>query len=136
MSQSKKYLGLDIGEVRVGVAVADDAVKIAVPYDTIRMDESSFRKDIAELVTSQNVTTIVVGYPRNQSGDSTAQTEYVLRIAELLEDMDAVVVFQDESLTSVLAEERIKSRGDEMTKEAIDAEAASIILQDYLEMHT
>ena len=47
--------------------------------------------------------------------------------------MDVDVVFQDESLTSVIAEERLKSFRRPYTKEDIDAEAASIILQDYIE---
>ena len=133
MSHSKKYLALDIGEVRIGVAVGDAGVRIAVPYDTIAMREDSFRGDIAELVTAQDIDTVVVGFPRNQSGEATKQSQYVEQKAAQLKDIDAKIVFQDESLTSVIAEERLKSRGDELTKEAIDAEAAAIILQDYLD---
>ena len=55
------------------------------------------------------------------------------KFAEKLEYMDVDVVFQDESLTSVIAEERLKSFRRPYTKEDIDAEAASIILQDYIE---
>lgn len=133
MSQSKQYIGLDIGEARIGVATADDAVRIAVPYDTIAMDEATFRKDIIDLVVATGASTVVVGYPRNQSGEATAQTAYVERRVADLEDIDATVVFQDESLTSVLAESRLKARGQAYDKTAIDSEAAVIILQDYLE---
>jgi putative Holliday junction resolvase len=133
MSHNKQYLGLDIGEVRIGVATADDVVRIAVPYDTIAMDEATFRKDIVDLVVANNITTVVIGYPRNQSGEPTAQTAYVEQQASELADIDAEVVFQDESLTSVMAEERLKSRSQAYDKAAIDAEAAAIILQDYLE---
>lgn len=133
MSQSKKYLCLDIGTVRIGVATADGAVRIAVPYDTIPMHEPSFRSDIAGLVTALDIDTIVIGYPRNQSGDATAQSGYVQERAAELDDLDARVVFQDESLTSVLAEQRLKARGQTYEKGDIDAEAATIILQDYLE---
>lgn len=136
MSQTKRYLGLDIGEVRIGVAMADSTVRIAVAYDTVAMDERTFRQDIAELVTQHDIDTIVIGYPRNQSGEPTAQTAYVEEKAKELDDLDADIVFQDESLTSVLAEERLNSRGIAYTKEAVDAEAASIILQDYLEAHS
>lgn len=133
MPSKKNYLGLDIGAARIGVATADSSVRIAVPYDTIPMRETEFRGDIASLVTALDISTIVVGYPRNQSGEATEQTRYVEgRVADL-QDLDATVVFQDESLTSVLAEQRLKARNEEPTKEAIDAEAACIILQDYLE---
>ena len=121
---------------RIGVAVADLSVRIAVPYDTIPMREDEFRQDIASLVTALDISTIVLGYPRNQSGDATKQTDYVEKHATELDDLDVKVVFQDESLTSVLAEQRLKARNETITKEAIDAEAACIILQDYLEMHT
>ena len=136
MSHSKQYLGLDIGTTRTGVAVADSAVKIAVAYDTIAMNEATFRADIAKLVTQLNIDTIVVGYPRNQSGEPTQQTEYVITQAEQLQDMDAKIVFQDESLTSVAAKERLGARGGAYNKAAVDAEAATIILQDYLELHS
>ena len=133
MSRSRRYLALDIGEVRIGVATASDDVKIAVPYDTIAMREDRFRADILELVTHHEITTLVVGYPRNQSGEATAQTRYVEKMVAQLDDIDATIVYQDESLTSVLAESRLKSLGGSYTKEDIDAQAAVIILQDYLE---
>jgi putative holliday junction resolvase len=133
---NKSYLSLDIGAARIGVATADSSVRIAVPYDTIPMREVEFRSDIASLVTALDISTIVIGYPRNQSGEATEQTKYVEAKAAELQDLDADVVFQDESLTSVLAEQRLKVRNEALTKEAIDAEAACIILQDYLEAHT
>ena len=136
MSQSKKYLCLDIGTVRTGIATAESGVRIAVAYDTIPMNETSFRSDIAGLVTALGVDVIVIGYPRNQSGDATAQSEYVEARANELDDLDAKIVFQDESLTSVLAEQRLKARGQVYEKADIDAEAATIILQDYLEANS
>lgn len=131
--QSKQLIALDIGEKRIGVAVADFDVRIAVPVETIAMDESTFREDIAQLVTKYGASEIVVGYPRNQSGEPTAQTSYVESCAEQLDDLDAVVKFQDESLTSVIAEQRLKAKGGVVQKGDIDAEAAAIILNDYLE---
>lgn len=132
---NKTLLSLDVGAARIGVATADSSVRIAVPYDTIPMREAEFRSDIASLVTALGVSTIVIGYPRNQSGEATDQTKYVETKAAELQDLGADVVFQDESLTSVIAEQRLKARNEALTKEAIDAEAACIILQDYLEAH-
>lgn len=134
MSHKKTFLALDVGEKRIGVAIGDDAVRIAMPFETIETDGNELER-IAKIVVDESIDTIVVGYPRNQSGEATAQTEYVETFAELLEDMAAHLEFQDESLTSVLAEQQLKSFGRPYSKGDIDARAAAIILQDYLESH-
>lgn len=131
MARSSNLICLDVGERRIGVAVADTAVRIAVPYDTFEVDGTEIRQ-IAELVVRQDATQIVVGYPRNQQGEATAQSEYVEAFAGKLADI-AEVVYQDESLTSVLAEQRLKARNRAYQKADIDKEAATIILQDYIE---
>lgn len=134
MSRNKTFLALDVGEKRIGVAIGDDAVRIAVAYETIEVDGSEIER-IAKLVVDENIDTIVVGYPRNQSGEPTAQTAYVESFAEQLTDMAPHLEFQDESLTSVLAEQQLKSYSRPYSKGDIDARAAAIILQDYLERH-
>ncbi len=135
MSQNKQYLALDIGEKRIGVALADSQVRIPIAIETIAMNDETFRADIARLVTAHDIDTIVIGYPRNQSGEATAQTAYVEAKAAELKDIDAKVEFQDESLTSVIAQQRLDAKAGAYQKEAIDAEAAAIILEDYLEGH-
>jgi putative holliday junction resolvase len=134
MSHKKTFLSLDVGEKRIGVAIGDTAVRIAMPFDTIETDGTEIER-IAKIVVDENVDTIVVGYPRNQSGEATAQTAYAEAFAEQLKDMAAHLEFQDESLTSVLAEQQLKSYGRPYSKGDIDARAAAIILQDYLESH-
>lgn len=134
MSQKAKTLvALDVGEKRIGVAVADTSIRIAVPFTTLDVDGTEL-KEIALIVVKEAAETIVVGYPRNQSGEPTAQTKYAETFAQQLKDI-AKVEFQDESLTSVLAEQRLASHGKPYTKADIDAQAATIILQDYLEIH-
>ncbi len=133
MTHSKSFLALDIGEKRIGVAVGDSGVRIAIPFETIPVDEGKELDRIARLVVDENITTIVIGYPRNQSGDATAQTEYVEAFSKQLVDFGPTIVFQDESLTSVLAEQQLKAHKVPYTKADIDAQAAAIILQDYLE---
>ena len=128
-----KLIAVDVGTVRIGVAVADSIVPIAMPYATVSVDGEEIER-IKNLVSSENIETIVVGYPRNQAGDTTEQTGIVEAFAHKLQDV-ANMVFQDESLTSVLAEERLKSLGKPYEKADIDAMAAAIILQDYLETH-
>lgn len=133
MSQSKNFIALDVGEKRIGIASGNASIKIAIPLTTLQVDGSEV-KEIAEIAVRENVDTIIVGYPRNQAGEPTAQTEYVVNFAEQLKDI-AKIEFQDESLTSVTAEQRLAAHGKPYSKEDIDAGAATIILQDYLEMH-
>lgn len=128
---AKTLLALDVGDRRVGLALGDTVVRIAVPFGYLERGETIIR-DITQIILEHHVETVVVGYPRNQSGEPTQQTAAVEAFAkELAEiDIDAELVFQDESLTSVEAERRL---GRVKDKGEIDAEAASIILQDYLE---
>lgn len=134
MSHSRKLMALDVGAARIGVALADDAVRIAIPFTTVLVDGNEL-PHLAEIAAKQAIDTLVVGYPRNQSGEPTAQTEAVKMFAEQLTDFGPTIVFQDESLTSVMAEQRLTARGKPFEKTDIDMEAAVLILQDYLESH-
>ena len=131
---TKTLLALDVGEKRIGVATAQTAIRIAIPLTTIDVDGNEI-KEIARIIADESTDTIVVGYPRNQSGEATAQTAYAEAFATQLDGMVDTIVFQDESLTSVMAEDQLKRDGKPYTKGDIDARAAAIILQDYLEMH-
>jgi putative Holliday junction resolvase len=128
---NKTFLALDVGEKRIGVAVASSDVQIAIPFETIEVDGGEVAR-IAELVLDQHIDVLVVGYPRNQSGEPTAQTRYAEAFAEQLHDIAPKLVFQDESLTSVLAEQRLQATGKPYQKGDIDALAAALILEDYL----
>lgn len=133
MQPNRSIISLDVGEKRIGVAVARDGVKIAVPHSTIDVDEYVVDA-IARIVEQEKADLIVVGMPRNQSGETTAQTAYVQEFVNKLDGI-AKVLFQDESLTSVHAEKILESRGQNYVKADIDSLAASLILQDYLELH-
>lgn len=127
----KNLLALDVGEKRIGLALGDSDVRIAVPFGYIERTEDSLVR-LVEVILEHDIATVVIGYPRNQSGEPTHQTTLVIDFADELKKTETGVEieFQDESLTSVEAERRlgqVKDRGE------IDAEAASIILQDYLE---
>ena len=130
--RSKNLICLDVGEKRIGVAVADESVRIAMPYETIDVDGSELEA-ISKIIEQQQPGVVVIGYPRNQAGETTAQTHYVEEFAKKLEAIELEIVFQDESLTSVMAEDRLKAHNRPYAKADIDAQAATIILQDYLE---
>ncbi|MDB5186723.1 MAG: putative Holliday junction resolvase [Candidatus Saccharibacteria bacterium] len=132
MSQNRSYVALDVGEKRIGVAVGDSGVRIAVPFDTIETDGRELER-ITHIVLQEKADVVVVGYPRNQSGEATAQTAYVEEFSKQLVDIAPKLVFQDESLTSVLAEQRLQSYKKPYVKGDIDALAAAMILQDFME---
>lgn len=132
-----KLIALDVGTKRIGVAKADSNVRIAVPYAAVEVDGNEFNK-IASLARAWDINCFVLGMPRNSQGEETKQSEYVRQFARELKRAipEAKVCFQDESLTSVEAEKRLKSRKKGYKKGDIDSEAATIILQDFLEQHT
>jgi uncharacterized YceG family protein/putative transcription antitermination factor YqgF len=129
-----KLIGLDVGEKHIGVATADSSVKIAVPMTTLNVDGTELDQ-ISRIMHEQGTTAIVVGLPRNSAGAETAQSATVRAFAEKLKTISAKVRFQDESLTSVMAEHNLKNRKKSYTKTDIDKEAAALILQDFLETY-
>ena len=133
-----KLIGLDVGTKRIGVARADSATRIAIPVGTLAADGKEFEvlKKLADKLSTKY---FVIGLPRNNSGKETAQSEVSKAFAKKLEKEipGAKIRFEDESLTSVEAEkrlmEKIKKTGKMYQKGEVDAEAATIILQDFLE---
>jgi len=135
MSKKISIVCLDVGEKRIGVAAGDSMVKIAVPLETIEVDGNEI-SNIRRVIDDEYADILVVGYPRNQSGQATAQTNFVKDFVDRLSDeIEIKIVFQDESLTSVMAEQRLASFKKPYKKSDIDAQAAAIILQDYIEAH-
>lgn len=126
-------LALDVGEVRVGVALANPIARIASPLTTLQNNEQLI-DGINKLVQENQVGTVVVGLPRGLEGQETAQTEKIRQFnAELQEKTGLTTVLQDEAVTSVLAEDHLKKTKKTYTKEDIDMYAAAQILQDYLD---
>ncbi len=129
-----KIIGLDVGEKRIGVAKADSTTRIAVPVGFINVDGSEW-EEIARIARINSTNFFIIGMPRSNEGNETAQSLYVRNFVKTLSEKmpEARLKFQDESLTSVMAEERLKQGKKKYEKGDIDAEAASIILQDFLE---
>ena len=125
-------IALDVGERRVGVAIANRVAKMAHPLTTLENNDV-FWKELQAIITKESADLIVMGLPRNLSGDDTNQTRYVRDFALKLDGVP--VIFQDEALTSVKAEAELKSRGKAYTKGDIDALSATYILEDYLIQH-
>lgn len=122
-------LGLDVGMARIGVARINSIARISEPLAVLANDES-FVPDIKKLISEYSIDIVVVGLPRNMNGEKTAQTEYVETFTNKLQtQIDKPIVFQDETLSTVAASERVTPK----TKSMEDAHAAAVILEDFIE---
>jgi putative Holliday junction resolvase len=137
-----RLLALDVGERRIGVAACDETGLIASPLQVIRRTSKvdDFRK-IARLVRDQEVEGLVVGYPLNDDGSAGPQARsverYVAALRSALEDHELTleVVLWDEYMSTQRAQTVLIETGRKVAKRRdwIDAVAAAVILQDYLD---
>ena len=138
-----RVLALDVGTRRIGVAFADTSVRIAIPREMIPVDGDELA-NIAKSLRLEKAEVLVCGFPRNSKGEATKQTELVQEFVEKLKDYLVEkgqnlpeIRFQDESLTSVMAETQLSQKKELTRKDRangiVDSEAAAIILQDFLE---
>lgn len=126
------FLGLDVGDVRIGTALARSDVRIANPLTTLP-NRPEIYQDIAALAKEHGVSAVVVGWPRGLEGQITSQTRIVEAFVENLRHVvDLPVHLQDEALTSRKAEAELRRRKQPFAKEEVDALAATYILEDYL----
>ncbi len=131
----KTILALDVGERRIGVAVANMAARLASPLTTLIRSESSF-PEVQELIHHHDTAILVVGLPRGLEGQHTRQTVAVEEFKAALEQFVSVPVYwQDEALTSKQAEAELDARGKPYKKEDIDALSANYILDDFMRDH-
>ena len=138
-----RFLGIDFGDVRIGLAVSDSSGTIARPLRTITPSGSldEYVVIIAREVTAlasevDGLDALVVGVPRSLDGTPHQQTTRTLAFVESLRKATALpVVTQDERLTSVEAERRlaVQERDWKKRKVKLDAAAAAVILQEYLD---
>ncbi|MEI9914029.1 MAG: Holliday junction resolvase RuvX [Candidatus Saccharibacteria bacterium] len=129
---NSNLLALDVGDRRVGVASAGSDTLLANPVVTLTNDDQLIA-NIKKLIEDNNVGTLVVGLPRNLSGEDTEQTVKVRHFIEQLKDqLEVKIVTQDEALSSVRAEEELGSHGKIFAKADVDKLAACLILEDYI----
>jgi len=137
-----RLLALDVGDRRVGVAVSDELGMIATPLTVVhRRSKAEDFARIARLVREQRVEGLVIGHPLDDDGLAGAQAQRVERYAEALVDalrdegLELPVVFWDERMSTVRAQEAMIAAGRKAQdrRARIDAVAAAVILQDYLD---
>jgi putative Holliday junction resolvase len=132
----KRVLGIDYGDVRVGVAVSDELGFMAHPLETIDVRRSPAVARIRELAAARGVETIVVGLPRNMDGSHGPAADKAKKFAEELRAaLSCTVVTWDERLTTVSAQRSMQEAGRKAKdqKNVIDQAAAQVILQSWLD---
>ena len=138
-----RKMGLDVGDKTDGIAVSDELGYTAQGIMTL--ERVGIRKDtgkIIDMVKEYGCDTVVIGLPKNLNGSDSIQTEKVREFRTMLENKmrstgmkDIKIVWQDERLTTVMAE-RVLIAADvsrSKRKKVIDKQAAVIILQSYLD---
>lgn len=132
----KRSLGIDHGDVRVGVALSDELNFLAHPLETIDIRRTPPIPRICELVGKHDVGTIVVGIPRNMDGSHGPAAEKVSAFVEQLRgETDCRVATVDERLTTVSAQRSLRESGRKahQQKGIVDQAAAQVILQTWLD---
>lgn len=132
---NSNLLALDVGDKRIGVAVASSVAKLPRPLATVENNDKSLQ-ELQDIVKKEDVGIIVIGLPRGLEGQETAQTGVVRDFRDKLETVIKLPIhWQDEALTSVKAEKELRNRGLGYNKDHVDALAATYILEDYLREH-
>lgn len=134
-----RILALDIGDVRIGIAVSDPMQIIANPLQTYkRIGMSQDIEYLCDLAKQQQVTLLVSGLPVSMNGEENSQTQKTREFAQKLSEKSGInLKYVDERLTTVSAEKALIEGGmrRENRKGVIDKVAATIILQNYLDYY-
>lgn len=134
----KKYISLDIGDVRIGVARSDIMGLVATPLEVINRKKVKSVQRIKEILTENNTKSLVVGIPKSLDGTEKRQAEKVREYLEKLKkNIDGLEIFEvDERLTTVSADRMLTDGGKKGAiekRKVVDKIAAAIILQTFLD---
>lgn len=131
MAQPRTFLGIDFGEAKIGLAIADEETRMAFAFDTLKNDKD-FLANLKEIVECERVKTIVIGMTTHEKDQKSAEKK--IQFAEKIKkELNIEVAYQDEMFTTKLAHENIKMRGGKHIAQTDDQEAARIILQSWLD---
>ncbi|MCP5097253.1 MAG: Holliday junction resolvase RuvX [Chloroflexi bacterium] len=134
-----RVMALDLGEKRIGVAISDPTRTIAQAYSVVQ--RTSRKADYAEygrIIEKEQITLLVVGLPVTLGGNESEKTKWVRHYtAELEQHISIPTAFWDEALTTVQATASLRKMGKKGKKarQKVDAVAATLILQNYLDAH-
>jgi len=133
-----RYLGLDIGDKRIGIAISDPIGIVATPLEVYNcIGPKKDFKYIKEIVEENNIEVVIIGLPRNMDGSEGERAQISREFAEKLSRrINSQIIMHDERLTTISAE-RMLIEADvsrQKRKKVIDKLAAQLILQNYLDL--
>jgi putative Holliday junction resolvase len=131
-----RVLCLDLGDVRIGVAISDPERRLAVPLGTVHTGAPADLKVVASLVREHDVTLVVLGHPLLLSGQAGERARHAEAFADALRSvLEVPVALQDERLSTVEADRALRDAGASARRRraAVDRSAATVILQAYLD---
>ncbi|MGC9467653.1 MAG: Holliday junction resolvase RuvX [Anaerolineae bacterium] len=133
-----RYLALDLGDRHIGVAISDTLGMIARPLEVFdRTSREADFRHIDQLIDDHRVDALVVGLPLNMDGTEGPQADWVKDYTgALAEEVSIPVQLWDERLSTEEAKDIMRAQGKAPDREWIDAVAAAVILQSYLNAHT
>lgn len=134
----KKYVALDVGDVRIGVAKSDITGIIATPLEVIDRKKVKAVKRIEEILKIEQTKSLVVGIPKSLDGTEKRQAEKVRELIEKLrQNIENLEIYEvDERLTTISADKFLNEMGKKGALEkrkVVDKVAATIILQAFLD---
>ncbi|MCY7361964.1 MAG: Holliday junction resolvase RuvX [Ignavibacteria bacterium] len=142
MESQTKYLGLDYGEKRVGIAITDENKKYSFSREYL-YNNNDFFSNLLKIIKEENIEKIILGYPLNFNSEKTIQTIKTETFKNVLEEylknklIETEIIFYDERFTSKIAESGILNSGMKKKKRQekglVDSISAQIILQDYID---
>lgn len=130
MHNHMNYLGVDYGEKRIGLALANGALRIALPLDILPNDAKNLAlHKLLAIIYEKEITDVIVGFPLGLHGQHTPQTgkveQFTLQLAEQLAKKNVRIAYENEVFSSSLSRRFVSGR--------VDSVAAAIILQSYLD---
>mgnify|MGYP001421181687 FL=1 len=132
-----RFLAIDFGEKRVGLALSDPMKIIAKPFKTIfYSNQNDLINKIALIIKDEKIEKIILGLPKGLKGNNTSQTNLVIEFYNFIKDkIDTPIVMEDERLSSVSAKKSLILQNIKTghNKTLIDETAAAIFLQLYLD---
>lgn len=134
-----RFLGIDFGIKRVGLAISDKSKLIASPYKTIvYISENDLINELSIIADENNIENFILGLPINLKGEDTDQTKIVRNFKRSLSILDIPIIYEDERLSSISAKQSLRLQNIKTghNKAEIDKTAAAIILQQYLDKNT
>jgi len=132
---SEKILGLDLGSVRIGLALSDELGWMAHPWQTLSRSPQSV-KEILKLIEEKNISTVIVGLPRKLDGTYGPAAEACRTFAEeLKKQTPAKIILWDERFTTAMASRQLQEAGrnQKQQRSIIDQAAAQQILQSWMD---